>query len=70
MNATAPIFNTAMLTSLPPADRLIALSAIAPVLEQSMRDAVVELRSSGTTWQGIGELLSISKQAAQQRFGE
>jgi len=65
-----PIFNTAMLTSLPPADRLIALSAIAPVFEQSMRDAVVELRSSGTTWQGIGELLGISKQAAHQRFGE
>lgn len=36
----------------------------------TLRDAVLGARSAGNTWEAIGGVLDMSRQAAQQRFGE
>ncbi|RFU42810.1 hypothetical protein DZF91_04670 [Actinomadura logoneensis] len=52
-----------------------ALSAVAAAAEavrradDHLRAAVETARSSGTTWQEIGDVLGITRQAAFQRFG-
>ncbi len=42
----------------------------ADAIEQATRVIVAGARAAGHTWQEIGEVLSISRQAAHQRFGE
>ena len=37
--------------------------------EQQLRDAVLNARVAGVTWQKVGALLGTSAQAAQQRYG-
>ncbi|MGC4774913.1 hypothetical protein [Micromonospora chalcea] len=46
---------------------LVALSAD---LDRAITDAVVGLRQFGYSWAEIGQRLGISRQAAQQRWGE
>ena len=58
------------LVRLDPSERLRVLALLPPPMDAALRTTVAELRSTGTTWEAIGDLLGISKQAAQQRFGE
>jgi hypothetical protein len=53
----------------PPLTALLAARTAADAVEQATRVFVTEARAGGRTWQEIGELLAISRQAAQQRFG-
>ncbi|MEW2376779.1 hypothetical protein AB0883_11835 [Micromonospora sp. NPDC047812] len=46
---------------------LVALSAN---LDQAITDAVIGLRAFGYSWAEIGQRLGISRQAAQQRWGD
>jgi hypothetical protein len=39
-------------------------------LDRLVRRAVVEARKKGATWEQIGAVYGITKQAAQQRFGK
>lgn len=52
-----------------PLDFLGATREAATQIEAATRIAVDDVRAAGHTWQEIGELLSVSRQAAQQRFG-
>jgi hypothetical protein len=54
----------------PPLTALLAARTTADAVEQATRMFVRRARSAGATWQEIGELLTISRQAAQQRFAE
>ena len=49
---------------------LLAARTIAEASEDATRTFVEQARHRGHTWQEIGELLTITRQAAQQRFGE
>ncbi len=53
----------------PLADLLAARTA-ADAIEEATSLAVARARREGRTWHEIGELLSITRQAAQQRFGD
>lgn len=51
---------------------LAALSAartLGRVIDDTMRSLAAQARSSGATWQDIGEVLGTTRQAAYQRFG-
>ena len=48
---------------------LVWLAGAARNLDRATRAAVAEERAQGTTWQAIGDMLHITKQAAQQRYG-
>lgn len=54
----------------PPMTALLAARTAADAVEQATRVFVEEARAGGKTWQEIGELLAITRQAAQQRFGQ
>lgn len=45
--------------------RLVELAA-----NQARRQIVQRMRDSGETWEYIGDVLGVSKQAAQSRFGQ
>ncbi len=50
--------------------RLIAVaSEIHAEAGHTLRDSVLSARTAGLSWERIGEVLQISRQAAQQRFG-
>lgn len=49
---------------------LLAAVTAAGALEDATSFAVAQAREAGHTWQEIGELLAITRQAAQQRFGD
>jgi hypothetical protein len=53
-----------------PMSALLSARTAAEAIEQATRLLVAQARASGRTWQEIGELLAISRQAAQQRFGQ
>jgi hypothetical protein len=53
-----------------PMSALLAARTVADAIEQATQALVSRAREAGHTWQEIGELLSITRQAAQQRFGE
>lgn len=48
---------------------LAAAITLDDAVEQTIQTFVSDARAAGHTWQEIGELLAISRQAAQQRFG-
>lgn len=50
--------------------RIIAARRHLADAEQELREAVRGARASGDSWTVIGAALDISRQAAQQRFGE
>ena len=50
--------------------RIIAARHQLAAAEQELRDAVHASREAGDSWTVIGAALDISRQAAQQRFGE
>jgi len=52
-----------------PAEQLIYLHHLAWTTERITRATVDASREAGHTWQSIGDLLHITKQAAQQRYG-
>jgi len=49
--------------------RIIAAQRNLAAAEQELRDAVRAAREAGDSWTVIGAALDISRQAAQQRFG-
>lgn len=55
-----------------PGDALAAVAAAAEAVRRAddhLRGTVGTARSSGRTWQEIGDVLGITRQAAFQRFG-
>jgi hypothetical protein len=54
----------------PPMTALLSARMAADAIEQATSVLVAQSRRAGRTWQEIGELLSITRQAAQQRFNE
>lgn len=48
---------------------LLAARTAADAVDEATSFAVAQARAAGHTWQEIGELLAITRQAAQQRFG-
>ena len=52
-----------------PLEGLTAAIALDDAVEGAIQAFVSDARAAGHTWQKIGELLAISRQAAQQRFG-
>ena len=53
-----------------PMSALLAARTAADAIEQATRALVQQARAAGHTWQEIGALLAVSRQAAQQRFGQ
>ena len=53
-----------------PMSALLSARTVAEAIEQATHLFVEQARTAGRTWQEIGELLSITRQAAQQRFGQ
>ena len=51
-------------------DQLYFIHRTRGVLDAQERDVIRRLRRAGMTWAGVGEVLGISRQAAQQRFSE
>ncbi len=45
------------------------LRLLAGTVESATRTAVAQARETGASWADVGELLGVSKQAAQQRYG-
>jgi len=52
-----------------PLDRIAAVRALGDQTTAMLSAAVVAARQSGVTWQQVGEVLGVSRQAAFQRFG-
>ena len=50
--------------------RILAARRELAAAEQELRDAVHAARKAGDSWTVIGAALDITRQAAQQRFGE
>ncbi|MFF4876992.1 hypothetical protein [Micromonospora sp. NPDC000668] len=46
------------------------LVALSSVIDDAIGDAVIGLRAFGYSWAEIGQRLGISRQAAQQRWGD
>jgi hypothetical protein len=46
------------------------LTALSAVIDQAIGDAVIGLRAFGYSWAEIGSRLGITRQAAQQRWGD
>ena len=53
-----------------PMSALLSARTAAEAIEQATRILVQQARDAGRTWQEIGELLTITRQAAQQRFSQ
>jgi Protein of unknown function (DUF3887) len=53
----------------PAREALVAALSLSALTEDATRALVVLARDGGATWAEIGELLHVSRQAAQQRFG-
>jgi hypothetical protein len=51
-------------------DMLGALRTVELAVSAARRAVVAEAREAGTTWEEIGDALGITRQAAQQRFGQ
>jgi hypothetical protein len=51
-------------------ETLIQMTALADELETAIRDAVTGLHQFGYSWAEIGLRLGITRQAAQQRWGD
>ena len=49
---------------------LTALAALAADIDTALRTAVAGLRAAGYSWADIAHRLDISRQAAQQRWGD
>jgi hypothetical protein len=49
-------------------DALSRLAAVGERIDWALLSVVGEARSRGVSWQAIGDALSVTKQAAQQRF--
>ncbi len=57
-------------TAASPMAALLSARTAAEAIEQATRLLVQQARTAGRTWQEIGELLAITRQAAQQRFSQ
>lgn len=51
-------------------EALSDLTALSAVIDQAITEAVIGLREFGYSWAEIGSRLGISRQAAQQRWGD
>jgi hypothetical protein len=60
----------ARFAELEPLARLRALQNVRQAVADVELDAVVAARNDGRTWSQIGQALGITRQAAQERFGE
>lgn len=52
-----------------PEQSLAAASQLASAAERSLHLLVAEARAAGMTWAQVGEVLGVTRQAAQKRFG-
>jgi hypothetical protein len=50
-------------------ESLILMAELADTIDTSIRDAVTGLRACGYSWADIGARLGVTRQAAQQRWG-
>lgn len=57
------------LAAMPASERLTVLNHIEPAVKTVMRSTATELRAGGATWAEIGDLLGVTRQTAQIRFG-
>lgn len=51
-------------------DDLRQLMTIRELLDQITAEAVEQLRSTGYSWADVGEAMGVTRQAAQQRWGQ
>lgn len=51
-----------------PSGQLGAIARLRVILDEEEREAVTKLRQMGTTWDAIGTMLGVSRQAVQKRF--
>lgn len=51
-------------------DMLGALYLVEKAAEQARRAVIAQARAEGHTWHEIGDVLAVTRQAAQQRYGE
>jgi hypothetical protein len=58
------------LQNLPPALRLHMVKIIADTLDDINRSTVAEIREQGQTWEQIGKILGVSKQAVHGKYGQ
>ena len=52
-----------------PTDLLDTLATYRAHVEDAIHLAVVQARAEGMTWEQVGDLLGVTRQAAQQRYG-
>lgn len=52
------------------ADRIESVRELRQTLEWAENEAVMAMRLAGASWSDVGAACGVSKQAAQQRFGE
>jgi hypothetical protein len=50
-------------------ESLVLMAELADTIDSSVRDAVTGLREHGYSWADIGSRLGVTRQAAQQRWG-
>lgn len=50
-------------------DQLYYIHRTGEILERQQRDVIRRLRRAGMTWAGVGEILGVTRQAAQQKYG-
>ena len=53
-----------------PADLLQALRMLRDTADSALVDVVRQARAEGMSWDAVGRWLGVSKQAAQQRYGD
>jgi hypothetical protein len=51
-------------------DALTSITALGTEVENAIRQSVIGLRESGYSWADIGLRLGVTRQAAQQRWGD
>jgi hypothetical protein len=72
VSEASPLFDVLDHMAETAADRLQLVADLlnyAGHVDSALYDAVQEARAAGRTWQEIGDVLGVSRQAAQQRFG-
>lgn len=71
LSASSPLFDLLdhLADTYPTEDLLDTLANYRSHVEDAIHLAVVEARAEGQTWEQIGNLLGVTRQAAQQRYG-
>ena len=70
LTTAAGIAATADDDYLTPLERVHAIRRLAETVESALRTAVADARADGASWGQIGTGLGVTRQAAQQRYGQ